>query len=96
MQAAVPVAPVAAAASGRILDLEGNEARAALHGDTERLDLQHAVVGEARGVALGVAGVAHEVVPRVQVLDVDVLLRGDRGVLHGSLLDDDGPPLTKR
>src|SRR5881628_428313 len=96
MEAAVPVAPVAAAPPGRVLLLEGDEARAAFHGDTERIDLQHAVVGEARGVALGVAGVAHEVVPRVQVLDVDVLLRRDRGFLHGSLLDGDGPPLTKR
>src|SRR2546421_378140 len=84
MQAAVPVAPVAAAASGRVLDLEGGEARAALHGDTERLDLQHAVVGEARGIALGVAGVAREIVAGVEILDIDVVLRGERAVRHGA------------
>src|SRR5438552_6148238 len=84
MQAAVPVASVAAAASGGVLDLEGDEARAALHGDTERLDLQHAVVGEARGVALGVAGVAREIVAGVEILDVDVVLRGERAVRHGA------------
>jgi hypothetical protein len=83
MKTAVPVPAIAAGAAGGFLGLVRRQVRPPLYPEPARLDLQGAVGGEARRVALGVAGVAAVVVAGVEVLDLGVVLRGHGGCVHG-------------